>query len=331
MLTVEETRALGNIPPELQPLLQHNPMLQAWNMDTDIHAMRALMAQIRESKPKPDPETLSYQTEDFQIPLRDGFKVDARVYRPKSSSSEGRPGLIVFHGGGFMMGDLETEAPLCVQFTSLGGIAVNIDFRHAPEHVFPRAVHDAFDATVWTSQNVDKLGIDPAKGLLIGGSSSGADMCIAVSHLCRDSNMTPPLTGVYAPITSAVSDATVPEKYKDHFFSKEQHADAPLFNTESLKFVHSQYKPDQESPLAFPIAFPSHVGIPKTYFQACGLDPVRDCSLVLEQVYKDEGVPTKMDIYPGLPHAFWAIFPELDESKKREQDSLEGLKWLLAQ
>ena len=92
----------------------------------------------------------------------------------------------------------------------------------------------------------------------------------------------------------------------------------------------AKYKPDPNSPLASPVAFPSHAGLPKTYFQACGKDPVRDCSIMLEQVYKDDGVPTKIDIYPGLPHAFWAIFPELEVSQKRERDAVEGLKWLLA-
>lgn len=60
------------------------------------------------------------------------------------------------------------------------------------------------------------------------------------------------------------------------------------------------------------------------------MDPVRDCSIVLEQIYKDEGVQTKLDIYPGLPHAFWAVFPELAISQKRERDVVEGFKWLLA-
>jgi acetyl esterase/lipase len=58
---------------------------------------------------------------------------------------------------------------------------------------------------------------------------------------------------------------------------------------------------------------------------------VRDCALILEQVYKDNGVPTKLDVYPGLPHAFWAIFTDLKISKKHKDDSREGLKWLLAE
>ncbi|KAK7407883.1 hypothetical protein QQX98_009942 [Neonectria punicea] len=331
MLAIEEIRALGQAHPEYEPIIRaHNPMLNAWDMNTDIYALRNMMAQISQARHKPDPETLSYRMEDFKIPMREGFQVDARSYTPKGDvPSSGRPGLIVFHGGGFLMGDLETEAGLCVEFTKLGGVAVNVDFRHAPEHVFPQAINDAFDATVWTSQNVDKLGINPAKGFIIGGSSSGADMSLVVSHLCRDANMTPPLTGVFAPLTSGVNEETVPEKYKNYFISKEQNATVPVFSTESMKFIHSKYKPDRNSPLAFPVAFPSHAGLPKTYFQACGMDPVRDCSIILEQVYRDDEVPTKIDIYPGLPHAFWALFPELEISQKRERDAVEGLKWLL--
>ncbi|KAM0225759.1 hypothetical protein ACHAQD_000718 [Fusarium lateritium] len=332
MLTVEDIRALGEAHLEFEPIIRvHNPMLKGWDMDTDLDSFREMMAQVQQYRTKPDPETLSYEVKDFKIPLRDGFEVNAQSYMPKGDvPSDGRPGLVVFHGGGFVSGDFNTEAGLCVEFTKLGGIALNIDYRHAPEHVFPQAINDAFDATVWVSQNVDKFGINPSKGFIIGGTSSGADMSLVVSHLCRDAKMVPALTGVFAPITSGVNDQTVPEKYKDHFISMEQCAKAPMFSAESMKFVHSMYKPDPKSPLAFPVAFPSHAGLPKTYFQACGMDPLRDCSIVLEQVYKDEGVPTKLDIYPGLPHAFWAMFPEFEISQKRERDVVEGLKWLLA-
>ncbi|KAF5662365.1 lipase esterase [Fusarium heterosporum] len=331
MLTIEETRALGEAHPEFEPIIRaHNPMLNGWDMNTDLDAFREMMAQVQQYRTEPDPETLSYQMKDFKIPVRDCFQVDARSYSPKGDEvSDGRPGLIVFHGGGFITGDFNTEAGLCVEFTKLGGVALNIDYRHAPEHVFPQAINDAFDATVWVSRNVAKFGINPSKGLIIAGTSSGADISLAVSHLYHDANMSPPLTGVFAPITSGVNDQTVPNKYRDHFISMEQCAKAPVFSAESMKFIHSKYKPDPTSPLAFPVAFPSHAGLPKTYFQACGMDPIRDCSIILEQVYRDEGVPTRLDIYPGLPHAFWAIFPELEISQKRERDAVEGLKWLL--
>lgn len=88
------------------------------------------------------------------------------------------------------------------------------------------------------SQNVAQFGINPSKGFIIGGTSSGADISLVVSHLCRDAKMTPALTGAFAPITSGVNDQTVPDKYKDHFISVEQCAKAPVFSAESMKFVH---------------------------------------------------------------------------------------------
>lgn len=88
------------------------------------------------------------------------------------------------------------------------------------------------------SQNVDRLGINPSKGFIIGGTSSGADISLTISHLYRDAETLHPLTGVYAPITSGVNDQTVPEEYKEYFISYEQNAAVPVFSAESMKFIH---------------------------------------------------------------------------------------------
>lgn len=128
----------------------------------------------------------------------------------------------------------------------------------------------------------------------------------------------------------------------------EQNAHAPVITKESVQVIHSKttpqfckssvltrvpenYMPDFTSPVAYPILSPDLGSImPKTYFQACGLDPLRDCTLVMEQVWRDAGVPTKLDLYPGVPHGFWAVYPHLKASQKFLEDGAIGLRWLLS-
>jgi acetyl esterase/lipase len=89
------------------------------------------------------------------------------------------------------------------------------------------------------------------------------------------------------------------------------------------------YNPDPHSHLRSPLLFPSHAGLPPAYVQICGADPLRDEGLIYEQVLREEGVKTRLDVFPGLPHGFWSWFPKADFSKDFQGKTLEGLKWLL--
>lgn len=84
------------------------------------------------------------------------------------------------------------------------------------------------------------LGIDPEKGLLVGGESSGAEMAVIVAHLYLNDKQSPPLTGIYASMPGGVNHETVPEKYRDRFISLEQNADAPVLSAASLAFIWSE-------------------------------------------------------------------------------------------
>ena len=87
--------------------------------------------------------------EDRQIPVRDGSSITVRIHKPKTPPKNGCPIFVVYHGGGFVFGGLENEVLLCRSFTELGGIAVNVDYRLAPEHPFPVPIVDAYDALKW--------------------------------------------------------------------------------------------------------------------------------------------------------------------------------------
>ena len=93
--------------------------------------------------------------------------------------------------------------------------------------------------------------------------------------------------------------------------------------------LHSLYKDDESSPLRSPILFDSHEKLPKHYFQICGLDPIRDEGLIYAKALGEAGVDVKMSVYPGLPHSFWSWWPTAAFSKKQQEDSIEGIKWLL--
>lgn len=94
-----------------------------------------------------------------------------------------------------------------------------------------------------TAENVQALGIDASKGLLVAGESAGADLALVVAGQFMNEGLSPPLTGVYAALPSCVTEGDVPQKYKEHFFSREQNADAPMLKAESMDFVDSTLIP----------------------------------------------------------------------------------------
>ena len=92
------------------------------------------------------------------------------------------------------------------------------------------------------------------------------------------------------------------------------------------------YKPDRTSHLASPLLHRAgHKDLPPAYIQICGLDPARDDGFIYDRVLREAGVKTRVDVYPGLPHAFWAFLPQLSSSKKYSADLIDGISWLLEQ
>lgn len=132
-------------------------MLPGWGMETYIQGIREIIEDSKHYRPPTDPEALPCIETDFKIPVRGGREVTARLHKPRQVPEDGCPGFVVFHGGGFAVGDLDTEAWLCRLFTELGGIAVNVNYRHAPEHMFPAAVEDVFDATKWVRSQPSEI------------------------------------------------------------------------------------------------------------------------------------------------------------------------------
>lgn len=119
-------------------------------------------------------------------------------------------------------------------------MAVNVDYRLAPEFKFPIPVYDCHDAVKWTAENADVHGGDLTKGFVVAGISAGANMACSISHLARDEGMTPKLTGVYLSIPSLVAPEAVEEKWKSVYTSREENKDAPILNQGSMALFRSK-------------------------------------------------------------------------------------------
>jgi acetyl esterase len=143
------------------------------------------------------------RVEDFKLPAADGQLLDARLYAPSHAKL---PVLLFLHGGGFVIGGLETHDSLCRQFALHSGAAVvSLDYRLAPEHRFPMAVDDSWAAMHWLAAHADTLGLD-GRRLAVGGDSAGGTLAATCALHARDSGLALAFQLLITPGTAASAD-----------------------------------------------------------------------------------------------------------------------------
>ncbi|KAF2166679.1 hypothetical protein M409DRAFT_66649 [Zasmidium cellare ATCC 36951] len=302
----------------------------------DITKMRALMAKSKRAMTEHHGGTSfdGIQEKDHHITVRDGSNIVCRSYTPESEHYGGRPVYVVFHGGGFCLGDLSNEELLCrLLCKELDIICINVEYRLAPEHPFPAAPNDCFDATKWVSQNASALGVDLRKGFVINGTSAGGNLTITVCYQWHDEGLQPPITGCHLMNGHFVDNEHVPERAKSCYQSWWELADAPILNHRYSEVFIGHYLPEKSKRGDHLFSVMRREDGPKilpaAYFQISGLDPVRDEALIFESWIREAGTPTKLTLYPGLPHGFWSVFPTLKSSERFFKDAIDGARWLL--
>lgn len=206
--------------------------------------------------------------------------------------------------------------------------------RLAPEHQFPVAVNDCWDALTWCAANAASIGADPTKGFLTGGASAGGNLSAIMSQLGRDKKLSPPLTGTYLSVPALLlpsSDVPFPDHLpKELYVSYETNTQDPVLRTPTMDGIKKVYNPDFASPLASPLLDARRgVGLPRCYMQLAGMDPLRDDGVAYERQLREAGVPTRLEIYGGLGHMFFSNFPTMERSVEFVGDTLEGVRWLL--
>ncbi|KAH8195748.1 hypothetical protein TruAng_010076 [Truncatella angustata] len=339
--------------PALLAQLEENPIRDPQPSDPyygrDSHSARRAhrAATLREKHhlrylPGPIPDEVG--EEDRMIPVRKGAQIRVRIYTPAKppDAEKGRPLIVMYHEGGWSMGDLSDEEVNCRLFArDLGAVCVNVEYRLAPEHPFPTWINDSWDALQWAAENAACLGADPLAGFLVGGGSAGGNIAAVLSHVARDEDLSPPLTGQYLcvpAITCFLPPDQIPERYRPDYLSHPSVTPStdPVLKLKGGENLMKILKADPESPLMVPFHYGKtergHKGVPPAYFQVCGLDPLRDEALIYERILKDEaGVKTKLDLYKGLGHYFWTNWPGLETSRTFVEDTVKGVKWLLEQ
>lgn len=273
------------------------------------------------------------EQQDHDISTRDGT-TKIRVYRPKCKGNGAL--VILYHPGAFCVGDYtacdEDAQLLC---TRLGVTCVSVAYRLAPEHPFPAAINDAWDALKWVASNAtgDVIAADPTQGFVISGSSAGGTLAGVLAHLARDEALSPPLTGIHLACPGLMQyECVAGSKYESQIVSFEQNKDAPGLNLAGVQLVSKLYNADPWSPLHNVLMQPKgHNNVPAHYLQVAGMDPYRDNALVFAKELQECAVSTRIDVYPGQVHGFWLTAPELDVSVKSKEDMCTGISWLLCE
>ncbi|KAG5951142.1 hypothetical protein E4U53_003702 [Claviceps sorghi] len=315
------------------------------NPDVSPVRLRELMnARRREVSAKAMAETFHdhVRVRNYTISTRDASAIEARGYRPVSASLQDRlPVFLYFHGGGFLMGSLDTEDAtcswICLRATA---VVLHVNYRHTPEYVYPTAWDDAEDSFVWLHQNMDLLGGNPEQ-VIVGGISAGAQL--AASLVLRK-NMGHVLSG-YPAVAGQVlmvpclvhPDTYAPQlkKLKDASKSSyKENEDAPHLPTRVVRMFSSLLQTGTPDPLDFRLS-PGNAsvedvrGLPPTTFGIAGLDVMRDEALLYSELLAEAGVPTDTYVFPGMPHGF-RQFAQGSQSKRWDAIWAHSVKWALS-
>ncbi|KAF4454434.1 hypothetical protein F53441_3061 [Fusarium austroafricanum] len=332
----EERLQLATIDPELAEYLKTTnfPQLDTSDPAKAIANLRWYMKSLH----KPASSDSGIVERDVYYTARDGHELRAHVYEPTHKTQCPPPLVVYIHGGGWTIGSPEDAERSCRDIVEkLGVVCLAPSYRQGPEDPFPASIDDIWDGMKWIAAHAEsELGVSLSKGFVIGGSSAGGSMAAIASHLARDEKLTPEITGVFllAPmILPLEAQEALHEKYKGFYLSRTQAEckNDPVLTPALDKIFHDSAAGDTSSHLFVPFIWPTgHHGLPKTYFQVCGMDILRDEDLIYEQVLREDNrVETRLNVYPGMPHIFWGSFSQLGQGKKAAVDLVEGIKWLL--
>lgn len=273
--------------PQIKALLDAQASAPKPFEQTVAEARASMLARPRQ----PGPEMA--HEEDRRIP-GPGGEIPVRIYRPQGETGAV---LVYFHGGGWVLGNLDTHNNQCRNLAQAAGcVVVAVDYRVAPEHRFPAAAEDAYAATKWVAENARSLDVD-ANRLAVGGESAGGNLAAVVCQMARDRG------GL------AIVQQWLAYPVTDHAFETASYRDNSAgfgLELETMRWFWTHYLGDQDgsNPYASPLRSQSLAGLPPAIVVTCEYDVLRDEGNAYAERLKEAGVRVELRTVPGVNHAF---------------------------
>lgn len=278
--------------PELAVIVPHIPRT---GLD-DIGAARAWLDGFAANAPEP-PDESGLEIEDRAIPGFEGAPdVTVRVFRPAGATAS-LPAILHIHGGGFVLGSIANEHRGCIELSrNLGAVVVTVEYRLAPEHPFPAALHDCYAALSWLHANAAELGVDPDRVALYG-QSAGGGIAAGLALFARDRGG-PAICFQFLGIPEIDDRLETP--------SMRAFVDTPMWNRPNAVLSWQYYlgtpAPADVSHYAAPARATDLAGLPSAYVSTMQFDPLRDEGIAYAAAMLAAGVQVELHSYPGTFH-----------------------------
>ncbi len=247
------------------------------------------------------------RVDDRVVPGADN-DVPVRVYTPAHAVGVEAPLLVWFHGGGWVIGDLDTaDATARALANRSGAVVVSVDYRLAPEHPAPAALEDALAALTWSVENAELLGANAAN-VAVGGDSAGGNLAAALCIRVRD-EFGPDIDFqllVYPVIDCTLSHASIDENAEGYFLTKDT----------MVWFIgHYLGDIDAKDPSVSPLHAPTLAGLPPALVITAEFDPLRDEGEAYAAALREAGVEVEAVRYEGQIHGFMGMAALIDDGK----------------
>lgn len=314
-MTDDPLRFLARLDPEVAAALDSIPRLDLADIPT-ARVERELLAAVARSRWTPSGRVVS---EDRVVPGLPGEpEVRVRMHRPESHLG-GAPAVLWVHGGGHVLGSAAQDDPLLDELVvELGCVAVAVDWRRAPEHPFPAALHDCYAALAWLHEHSEEAGADPRR-VVVAGASSGGGLAAGLALLARD-------RAEYAVAAQVLVYPMVDDRATT--VSSRAVTDERVWNDRSNRLAWAAYLGGVEPvpPYAAPARAGDLTGLPWTWIATAELDLFVDEDVDYAARLLASGVSTELVVYRGAVHGFELFAPDAAVSQRFRRDRLEAFR-----